>query len=156
MSNLVLQRIRIERDIVTRVKRVLKGKGALNIALGQQVSPSDIIGTSLVSSGFRTLNLAELLSVSSDKINKYLKKQIGTRVYKDELLAFKDGGLFGGKKLVISPTDGVLDYINPKTGEIRLTHFAKKTDLPSGVFGIVEALDNGRGIVIIKTQVSRI
>lgn len=156
MSNLVLQRIRIERDIVTRVKRVLKGKGALNIALGQQVSPSDIIGTSLVSSGFRTLNLAELLSVSSDKINKYLKKQIGTRVYKDELLAFKDGGLFGGKKLVISPTDGVLDYINPKTGEIRLTHFAKKTDLPSGVFGIVEAVDHERGLVVIKTQVSRI
>ena len=156
MSNLVPQRLRIEKDIVTRVKRVLKGKGKLNITVGQQVTPADIIGTALISSGFRTLNLADALSVSADKINKYLKKQIGQRVYKDELLAFKEGGLLGGKKIVLSPTDGTLDHINPKTGEIRLTHLAKKVDLPSGVFGIVEKADNERGIATIKTQVSRV
>ena len=156
MNHLIPQRLRIERDLIARVKRVLKGKGQLNVGLGAQVSPSDIIGTSHVSSGFRTLNLSELLSVGAGEINKYLKKQIGQRVYRDELLAYKEGGLFGGKKYVVSPTDGVLDYINPKSGEIRLTHLTKKVDLPAGVFGIVEAVETGRGIVIIRTQVSRI
>lgn len=156
MNNLVPRRLRIEKDIISRVKRVLKGKGKLNIASGQEVTPADIIGTSQVSSGFRTINLAEALSVSYDQVNKYLKKQIGQRVYKEELLAYKEGGLFRGKKFVVSPTDGVLDYINPKTGEVRMTFLPKKVDLPSGVFGIVEVVDNERGVVIIKTQVSRI
>lgn len=153
---LVPKRLRIEKDIISRVKRVLKGKGKLNIASGQEVTPADIIGTSQVSSGFRTINLADALSVSCDAVGKYLKKQIGQRIYKDELLAFKEGGLFRGKKFVVSPTDGVLDYINPETGEIRMTFLPKKVDLPAGVFGIVETVDNERGVVIIKTQVSRI
>lgn len=156
MSHLVTQRLRIEKDLITRVKRVLKGEGNLNINPGQEVTPSDIIGTAQISSGFRTLNLAEVLSVPAIKVSKYLKKQIGQRVYKEELLAYKDGGLFGGKKIVLSPTDGVLDYLNPKTGEIRMTFLPKKMDLPAGVFGIVEKVNNERGVVVIKIQVSRI
>ncbi len=156
MKYLVPQRLRFEKDIVIRIKRTLTGKGKINVTLGTQVSPSDIIGSSQVSSGFRTLNLSQLLSTSSDSVNKYLKKQIGQKVYKDELLAYKDGGLFGGKKIVVSPTDGILEYINPKTGEVKMTFLPKRVDLPSGVFGIVERIDEHLGLVIIKTQVSRI
>ena len=72
MTNLAVHRLRIERDVVCRIKRVLKGKGKLNVRLGQTVVPPDIIGTAHLSSGFRTLNLSESLNVAADKINKYL------------------------------------------------------------------------------------
>lgn len=149
-------RIRIEKDIVVRIKRTLKGTGKLNVAVGMQVSPDQIIGTANVSSGFRKINLSELLSSPPADVHKYLVKSLGQRIYRGELLAFKKGTIFGGRKLITSPTDGVLDFLNPQTGELKMTFLPKKAELPAGVFGIVEAIDETRGLVAIKAQVTRI
>ncbi|MBI3103317.1 hypothetical protein HYZ05_00075 [Candidatus Daviesbacteria bacterium] len=149
-------RLRIAKDQVIRIKRTLRGKGKLNVSLGQQVSPDEIIGVATLSSGFRKINLSELLSVPPPEAQKYLTKSLGQRIYRGELLAFKSGTIFGGKRLVISPTDGVLDFLNPTTGELRMTFLPKKTPLPAGVFGIVEAIDEVRGVVVLRAQVSRI
>lgn len=149
-------RIRIEKDIVVRIKRTLKGTGKLNVAVGMQVSPDQIIGTANVSSGFRKINLSDLLSTPPGDVRKYLVKSLGQRIYRGELLAFKKGTIFGGRKLVTSPTDGVLDFLNPQTGELKMTFLPKKAELPAGVFGIVEAIDETRGLVAIKAQVTRI
>jgi len=149
-------RIRVEKDVIVRINRVLQGKGTITVVPNQQVKPSDIIGTSNFSSGFRILNLAALLAVSAKDVEKYLKRALGQRIYKGELLAFKSGGIFEGKKTVIAPTDGVLDYLNPETGEMRMTLLPKSLELPAGVFGIVEAIDPEKGKVTIIAQSSRI
>ncbi len=156
MKHLVPSRLRVERDIVTRVVRVLKGKGSLNVRIGQQVAPDELIGSSTIASGFRTLNLSNLLSVPPKEVEKYLTRKLNQRIYKGELLAFKKGWLLSGKRIVISPTDGVLDFINPKTGELKIVFLPKKVDLPAGVFGFVENVDFVRGQVIIRTLVSRV
>lgn len=147
-------RIRIEKDTIVRIRRLLLGKGIINVTKGQEVVPSDIIGTALISSGYRTLKLAQMLEVSPKEIGKYLKTPIGKKIYKGELLASKSGWMFSRNKIVTSPTDGVLDFINPETGDIRLTLLSRKQDLPAGVYGIVDAVDKDRGQVIIRTQVS--
>lgn len=145
---------RVQKDTVVRIYRTLQGKGKINVSKGQQVTPSDIIGESFISSGFRIIKLAQLLSVSPQEVEKYLKKPLGQRIYKDELLAYKKGGLFEGQKNVISPTDGILDFLNPKTGDLRMNFLPKKIDLPAGVFGIVEVVDETKGEIIIRTVVS--
>lgn len=150
------QRIRIEKDVVTHVTRRLKGKGNIVVLKGQEVHPEEIIGSAEVSSGFRTINLATLLSVPPQEIKKYLKRDIGQRIYKDELLAYKNSGLFRRQKVITAPTDGILDFLNPQTGEIRMSLLPKKIDLPSGVYGIIETIDTFRGLVIIRTQVQKI
>lgn len=147
--------LRVERKVLIRMRRSLRGKGTLNVSLGQQVSPEEIIGTSTISSGFRILNLSTLLSVSPSEVENHLTRQIGQRIYKGELLASKKGFLLSGKK-VVAPTDGILDFLNSKTGELRLSFIPKKVELPAGVYGIVEAVDREKGLVIIRTQVSRI
>lgn len=149
-------RIRIEKDVVVRIHRNLRGKGQIVVKKDQEVTPSDIIGTSFVSSGFRTFNLADILSVKPQDVAKYLKKSLGQRVYQGELLAIKEGGFLRGKKIVTSPTDGVLDFLNPKTGEIRLTFFPKKWDLPAGVYGVVELVDGEKGLIIIRAQATSV
>jgi len=146
----------VEKDVVTRVTRVLRGKGVLNVRVGQQVLPEEIIGEATFSAGFRTLNLSSLLSVAPQDVEKLLVRNLGQRIYKGELLAFKKGWLFGSKKVVTAPTDGVLDFLNNKTGELKITFLSKKVSLPAGVYGIVEAVDHERGQAIIRTQVSRI
>lgn len=146
-------RIRVEKNVIIRIYRNLKGKGKLNVKVNQEVTPSDIIGTAQQSLGFRIINLAKALSVAPKDVEKYLKRAVGQRIYKDELLAYRSGWLVG-KKIVTSPTDGILDFINPKTGELRLTFLPKKDDLPAGVYGVVEVVDQPRGLVIIRTQAS--
>lgn len=149
-------RLRVEKDIVTYVVRALKGKGLLNVKVGQQLAPDDIIGSGVIASGFRNIDLASLLSVPPGEVEKYLTKKLNQRIYKGELLAYKKGGFFSGKKIVVSPTDGVLDFLNIKTGELKIAFLPKKTDLPAGVFGFVEKIDAEKGLVIIRTLVSRI
>lgn len=156
LKMLINKRVRVEENKVLRIYRTLPGKGKINVSVGAEVSPSDIIGTSEVSSGFRIINLSQLLSIQPKDIEKYLKKQIGQRIYKGELLAFKEGSFFGGKKIVIAPSDSTLDFINTKTGEVRMSIFPKKISLPAGVFGIVDGIDHAKSRVFIKTLSSRI
>ena len=97
MKHFAPSAVRVEKDVVKRVIRKLKGKGQLNINVGQEVTPADIIGTSTVSAGFRTLNLAGSLGVAGPEAGKYLTRKIGQRIYQGELLAFKKNLLFGKK-----------------------------------------------------------
>lgn len=156
MKQSVPVRLRVEKDVVIRVIRALKGRGDLQVSVGQQVTPPDIIGSGTISAGFRILNLSTLLSVPPHDVEKLLVRKVGQKIYKDELLAYKKGWLLGGKKVVTAPTDSILDFLNNKTGELKLSFLPKKADLPAGVYGIVEAVDNERGQVIIRTLASRI
>lgn len=156
MKYLAPVRVRIEKDVITYVARTLKGKGVVKVNIGQEVTPDEIIGSSEITSGFRTLNLSTLLSAAPEETEKMLSKTIGQRIYQGELLAYKAGGIFGGKKVVISPTDGILDFFNNKTGEIKISLSPRKVDLPAGVYGIVDMIDQQKGLIVIRTQVSRI
>lgn len=156
MKHFAPLRVRVEKDVITRLTRVLRGQGVLSVSVGQQVAPEEIIGSATISSGFRTINLSSLLSVPPQEVEKYLTRKLGQRIYKDELLAFKKGWLLSGKKVVTAPTDGIVDFLNTKTGELKIIFLPKKVSLPAGVYGIVEAVDKERGQVIIRTQVSRI
>lgn len=156
MTYLVQKRIRIEKDIVVRIYRNLQGKGKISVSIGQEVTPEEIIGSSEFSSGFRTLNLSTLLGVSPNEVGKYLKKKLGSRIYKGELLAYKSTWLFKKPSVITCPTDGILDFINEGSGEIRISILPKKIDLPAGVYGIVEACNNTLGQVVIRTQVSKV
>ncbi len=152
----IIKRIRFEKDIIARVSRFLSGSGKFNVAIGQEVTPDEVIGKAVISSGYRTINVARLLEVSPSTVGKYLQKKIGQNVYKDELLALKKEGFLKAKKIITSPTDGILDFINPQTGEIKMSLLPKKIDLPAGVFGIIESVDNTRNLIFIRTQITRI
>lgn len=156
MSYFAPYRLRVEKDVITRVTRILKGRGNLCVSVGQEVTPEEIIGSGEIPSGFRTLDLAAELSVSPQEVKKFLARDLGQRIYKDELLALKKGGLFARKKVVVAPTDGILDFLNDKTGELKISFLPRKVSLPAGVYGIVERVDKEREQVIIKTQVSRV
>lgn len=154
MKHYAALRIRVEKDIVTRVIRLLNGKGQFKVNVGQEVTPDEIIGRVDTTSGYRTLNLATELAADPREVGKYLKRTLGQKIYKGELLAYK-AALFK-KRVVIAPTDGILEFLDPHTGELKISFLPKKTDLPAGVYGIVEAIDGEKGQVTIRTQVSRI
>lgn len=156
MKLLTCKRLRVEKDIIVRVRRILKGEGKILISEGREVMPEEIIGTSTQFRGFRTMNLSNLLRVKPSDVSKYIKRAVGQRIYKDELLAFKKGALFTADKVITSPTDGILDFINNLTGEVRISLLPKKIALPAGVYGVVEKVDEKIGLCLIRAQVTKI
>lgn len=140
---------RIINNKVSHVTRLLSGKGSFLVTKGQEVSPHDVIGKFELPSGFFTIDLAKKLSLSAEEAGKVLVKPIGSRIYKGELLA-KATNLFS-KTEITSPTDGLLNDYDPKSGILRLKFFPKEVNLVSGVYGIVDLVDQQNGKIWIKT-----
>lgn len=147
-------RPRVVPNSCVHVIRKIKGSGSLTVAKGQEVSPHDILGTSLLSPGFTVINLSRELHLSATNAIKALKKTVGVPIYKGELLAQKKS-LFGSQN-IIAPTDCVIDKVNQTTGEITLKLLPKKIPLLSGVFGIVDMVNTLTGEVFIKTMATQI
>ncbi len=156
MPLLANRRIRIETDVVTRIKRVLSGKSTINISVNQEVSPHDILGISEITSGYRNINLSADLNTSPGDVKNFLQKHVGQTVYKGELIALKPAGLLSDQMVVISPSDSVIDSFDEKTGNLRLNFQQKKESIPAAVFGVVEKIDITTGTILIRAQVTKI
>lgn len=62
------------------------------------------------------INISEKLKIKPEKIFHYLKKFVGEKIKKNEVIAEKKG-LFFDKK-IISPTDGIIEEINHHDGTV--------------------------------------
>lgn len=156
MSNLYADiRFRIRKDEIIHVKRSLpNGKGAVKVSVGQEVTPDQILGEGKTSVGFMTVDLAQQLKVSSDNALSYLKREMGQNIFQGEILAAKED-LFGfRKKMVFSPADGVIDYYDREHGRLRIKFLPKNLKLASGVYGVVDKVDDKTGTVWIRTMAS--
>src|SRR5258708_4083442 len=147
-------RPRIKLNTVTHIKRSLLGSGKLTVVKNQEVAPHDILGKSVFSSGFSSVNLTKALKVDPSEGQKYLQRALGKVIYKGELLGFKKGLM--SSRQVLAPTDGLIDRYDPKSGEVRLKFLPKENPLAAGVFGIVDQVDQTKGEVLIKTMVTEI
>lgn len=151
--NLVNFRERVRLNSFLRVKRSLKAKGAIKASVGQVVEPKDILGTYDLSGGFTKVNLSRTLQVKGSDVKSYLKKSLGDKIFKGELLASKLG-VFGEKE-ILSPTDAILHSYDEEKGELTLQYLPAKVYVPAGVYGIVEQ-KTSLNEVIIKTMAHEI
>jgi transcription antitermination factor NusG len=136
------------------IKRSLLGKGDITTLKNDEVSPQDILGKSVVVAGYSTVNLSKKLSVSPKLAANFLQKSVGSKIYRGELLALKKGLI--QKKVVLSPTDGIIDEYDTQKGELRIKLDTKIVPLTAGVYGIVEEIDKDKGEVLIKTMANQI
>ncbi len=147
-------RFRVIENRCIHVKRSVSGKGQVGVRVGQELQPQDIIGNSEISSGFTVVEVAKKLGVSPSEIQRYLQRSVGSKIFKGELLASKKGLL--GNKVITSPTDGLIESLDPQKGELKLRFLVQPMPITSGVFGIVDAVDKSSGEVLIKTLVTEV
>lgn len=143
------RRVRIVQNKPIHIRRFLPGKGSLRVLKNQEVSPEDIIGFSTVNAGFAAVNISRELGINPQEGAQYLQRGIGKTIFKGELLAFKKSLL--SKKILTSPTDGLIEKYDSKSGELIIKFLSKETPLTSGVYGIVDFVDNANNEVLIKT-----
>lgn len=148
------QRLRIRPNICKLVKRTLKGPGQILVQKNTEILPHDIIGRYTLTPGFTKVNLSKELNVSPQEAPQFLKKAVGQKIFKGELLALKKS-LFGSSEIV-APTDAIFESLDGQTGEATLKLIPKEVALTSGVFGQVMEIDAARGEVVIKCMTSEI
>ncbi|MBI2021666.1 hypothetical protein HYS93_02145 [Candidatus Daviesbacteria bacterium] len=148
-------RPRIRLNFATHIKRAVQGEGKLVVKKGEEIAPDDVLGKYSISAGFSAINISKLLGVSPQEGAKSLQRQIGAKIYKGELLAFKKG-LFGRKAVVVAPTDGVIEHYDPLSGDLKLKFIPKEISLTSGVYGIVDEVNEITGEVLIRTMATEV
>lgn len=147
-------RQRVFPNKITHIARSLEGKGKILVSKNEELQPQDVIGKITVSGGFSAINIAKKLGVSPEEGDKYLQRQLGSKIFQGELLAMKKG-MFG-KKVIVSPTDGIIDVYDKKSGEVKLQFLPKEVPITSGVYGIVDDINIISGEVLIKAMVTEI
>lgn len=153
----VPSRLRIEKKKIMHIKRrLVNAKGQIKVSVGQEVCPQDVIAEGHSSSGFRTIHLSKELRVSPSRALSLLTRQVGQNIYQGELLAMKRD-LWGlSKHLVLSPVDGIVETYDTKSGNVKIQLAPKTIRLVSGVYGIVDEVNESSGIVVIRTMVNAI
>lgn len=148
-------RVRVLENTVLHVKRVVPTSGGkISVRVGDEVLPGDVLGTGEHMAGFMVVRIASELKVGPKQVPKLLKRQVGQTIYEGELLA-ENPGTFGlGKKILLSPVDGLIDFYDPQSGDVRLKLMPKTNKIASGVFGIVDKVDKTTGEIVIRTQAS--
>lgn len=145
-------RLRVRPDGVVHVRRELpSGNTKVNIAVGQEVSPGDVLGEGHTVAGFRTINLAHDLNVKPPEVLSYLACGIGKTIFEGELLAVKKEFYGFKKRIITSPVDGVIDYFDSQKGDLRIRLIPKSVKTVSGVYGIVDFIDEANGTVFVRT-----
>ncbi len=155
MSVLANFRPRVRESVVTLITRELSGQGQILAKVGQEVTPSDVLGQTLISAGFRVLDLSHELSVSPKEVGALLQKTKGQSIFRGEVLAMKPTFL-GKKKPYLSPVDGILESYDEKSGSLRVVYSPERHRMLSAVFGIIQRVDTKKGIVVIKTLATEI
>lgn len=149
-------RPRVYRDCVTHVRRSLIGHGNILVKVGQEVSPEHILAEEKVLAGFHIIHLAHDLDLAPKEAIKKIKRDMGKIIYQGEILAERDAILGMGKKLLLSPVDGVIEFYDSNKGDLKIKLLPKSTKLASGVYGIVDAVDLPTSTVVIRTLATTI
>lgn len=148
-------RIRVKPDSITYIKRSLSyTKGKVNVSVGQEVCPEDVLAEEPAPTGFRTVYLAKELQVNPKHASGCLKRQLGQTIFTGELLAEKTA-LFGlQKKVVLAPVDGIVDYYDEEKGTLKIKLLPGRNQLVSGAYGVIEQIIATSGSIVIRTCAS--
>jgi hypothetical protein len=137
---------------------VLLPKGyKVSVAVGEKITAGKVLAKSSSGSKDEIVHLASDLGVSPRIAIKSLKKTLGARFEKGDVIAVKKGKLGIGKTQVISEFSGILVKIDEDSGDlfVRIT-----TDEPEGkpiispVDGVVDFCDNEK--IVLKAEKSAI
>ncbi len=122
---------------------------------GQEVLPETLVAQGKEPVGFRTVNLAAVMSLPLERVANVLTKTVGSRIYQDDVLA-RASKAWGLKEVVYrSPIDGFLRSYNRETGVLTLEYLPEQRNVAAGLRGeVLKVLP--KGAVVIGSVVDRV
>src|SRR5690242_11795540 len=134
------------RNTELRVDRHLPVQGEVKVRVGDRVEASTVVAVGEQAHRPLRFNLARLLDVESGKASERLVKAPGDQVEAHETIAKRRRGL--RTQTVKSPVAGTFVRFDPETGVAVVRPQATHLELLAYVSGIVEDLEQARGVTI--------
>ncbi len=123
------------------------------VAVKDKITAGQIIAEKKEELTDEIIYLAKDLKIPPKKITKALKKNLGDRINRGEIVAAKKGSLGMGGKKIISEFSGTINKIDEEKGEIWVRVLAK-SDNPENILSPVDAVvdlcDNEK--IVLKTE----
>ncbi len=94
------------------------------------------------------VDVAFELQCKPDEVRKYMLRQIGQEVKKDQMIAKKGEAQAFFSKTALSPISGVVSRIDPKTGRVTISRPFKQVVVKAYLKGQVASVVPGRGCVV--------
>jgi len=140
--------LRITEDTVLQRERRLPIKGEVLVRVGAAVEPHTPIARSLLEGAIYSFKAAEQLGLSPSELPALLKKGVGDKVEKDELLA-EVRALFGlFRSELRAPVEGTIEHISPTSGYIGIRQPPRPIEVAAYLRGkVVEVLSEEGAVV---------
>ena len=143
---------RVSNKIEIELERKFPGTCKSVVKVGEAVDPESVIAHCEISAGMRLIKIAHELGVSAGKVQKYLLRKIGDRIYRGEIIARRGGVIGIGKKEIKSPADGVITEIDAN-GDIIVKFLPVPVRLAAGASGKITRV--GQESIFVKTTGSK-
>ncbi len=148
---------RKELCVVSKIRK-LPSKGEVLVKKGDKVTYESIVARAMILGDLRTANVATDLQIEPYRtmdgytlgLKRYLLKNIGDEVEKDELVALKKGafGLKFLRRQFISPFKGTIEYISDTSGQMLIREPEVPLELDAYITGeVIDVLEN-EGVTI--------
>ncbi len=136
---------------VVRKERRLPLPGKVLVKKGDKVKGEDVVARTMIPGDVHTVNVAGILGILAEDIESVMKKKVGDKVEKNEVIAESKGffGLF--RSTAQSPAEGTIESISKVTGQVIIREPAKPVEVNAYIDGEVVEIIGEEGVVIEST-----
>jgi len=128
--------------------RELPIPGETLVSVGDSVTPDTVVARASLQGEVRIVKAAEELNVSPEDVTPLLKCSVGDRVAEGAILA-EQRGLWGFfRSTVVSPIEGVVEFVSETTGHVGIRTSPRVFSLSAYTGGVVQGVDQRRSVTI--------
>ncbi|NIM04490.1 MAG: hypothetical protein GTO55_01180 [Armatimonadetes bacterium] len=140
--------LRITEDTIVERERRLPIKGEVLVEAGAVVEPETVVARCLLEGDIHSFKAAEQLGISSSELSGLLKKRVGDKVEKGELLAEVKGffGLFRSE--CRAPVAGTIEHIGTTSGYIGIRQSPRPIEVLAYLRGEVAEVLPEEGVMM--------
>jgi hypothetical protein len=140
--------LKVKRAVKIRRVRRLPILGKVLVKEGDQVDFSSIIAETMIPGEPNIIKVSAELDILEMDINDYMKKMVGDKVNKGDIIAEYNAffGLF--KKHVYSPINGTIESISPISGQVIIREEPAPLSMNAYIPGRIEQLIENEGAII--------
>jgi hypothetical protein len=137
---------RVVPNTIMRRERMLPVRGEVLVGTGSRVEPSDIVASAMLPSEVHLLNVAKVLSVNHEDLDRYLQVSVGDLVAEGDILAGGRGPSRLFRRTYYSPTKGMVAAIS--NGRLLIQSGRTTLELEAHYRGTVINAMSGLGAII--------
>jgi len=136
-------------DIVVGRVRRLPIKGQVLVAVGDKVSPEQVVAQAMLPGVLQTIKIAEKLGIEAQDVPGLLKVKVGDPISKDQLIA-EGKKLFGFFKAATVTSDyvGTLESISEVTGNLLIREPSIPVDVRAYIQGSIKEIIPEEGVIV--------